>query len=240
MQQLIAALQPLLSKLPKQQQDELNNQRDAIYPFNKVEYIIAHLLAHGDLTLAQYCKLRNDYISRNRYLPLFEMAPRTFGETWAQNYLTTNFMHQAEKPSRHHDPDYSGQYDLWLKGIRVEVKASRVVKKIGGKTLAEKALNSQSGEPFDMNFQQLKPRCCDVFVWLAVWTDKIDYWVLTSGDVQHSKHLSNQHRGSQAGGNGQIWEGQIHINNLNYASFEQYRVQPDDIEARIKQLCGKP
>lgn len=37
-----------------------------------------------------------------------------------------------------------------------------------------------------MNFQQVKPRCCDVFVWIAVWRDVIRYWVLSSNEVETS------------------------------------------------------
>jgi len=32
-----------------------------------------------------------------------------------------------------------------------------------------KALASDSNKEFRMNFQQVKPDCCDVFVWVAVW-----------------------------------------------------------------------
>ncbi len=66
--------------------------------------------------------------------------------------------------------------------------------------------------------------------------DKIDYWVMSSNDVQHNPLFSNQHRASQLKENGEIIEGQIHINNSNYANFEQYRVQICEIYYKIKEI----
>lgn len=46
-----------------------------------------------------------------------------------------------------------------------------------------------------MNFQQVKPACCDVFIWLGVWRDKIRYWVLASREVAHSNYDSTGQHG---------------------------------------------
>ena len=174
----------------------------------------------------------------SKYLHLFELAPRTFGETWGQQHLMEHIP-EFKIPTKMLDPSYSGEYDLLLNDIHVEVKASRVVKKIGGDTLANKALASDSKSKFDMNYQQLKPSCCDVFVWIAVWRDKIDYWVLSSKDVQDNPLLSNQHRASQLSETGAVVEGQIHINNGNYADFEKYRVQLRDIYTTVLEIGKK-
>ena len=128
------------------------------------------------------------------------------------------------------------QIFILLNNIHVEVKASRAVKKKGGDTLANKALASNSASKFDMNFQQLKPSCCDVFIWIAVWRDKIDYWVMSSDDVQNNPLLSNQHRASQLSDSGEVVEGQIHINNGNYADFEKYRVQVREIYDKVIEI----
>ena len=85
------------------------------------------------------------------------------------------------KPTKKLDRDYSGQYDFLLDGnIRIEVKASRAVDFESDEPLYVKALAAGSKRPFDMNFQQIKPGCCDVFVWVGVWRDVIRYWVLSS------------------------------------------------------------
>ena len=82
-------------------------------------------------------------------------------------------MPDLEKPSKKTDPEYSGQYDFFFKGIRIEVKASRAVDADSDEPLYVKALASDSEKRFWMNFQQIKPACCDVFVWVAVWRDVI-------------------------------------------------------------------
>ena len=176
----------------------------SVYPFNKFEYVISHLIATNTITLEEYLDIRNSYLERNKYLYVFEItAPRTFGETWAQHHLN-EVVPELKIPSRSYDTNYSGQYDFWYNGIRIEVKASRAVKRKSGDSLIIKALSSDSISGFDMNFQQIKPACCDVFVWIAVWRDKIRYWVLSSSEVEKSPYYSaGQHRGNF--GDGQLW-----------------------------------
>ncbi len=55
-------------------------------------------------------------------------APRKFGEAWAQGHLK-GLVPELKKPNKNDDPDYAGQYDFWLEGMRIEVKASRAVDK---------------------------------------------------------------------------------------------------------------
>ena len=141
--------------------DSLLDRLYAVYPFNKFEYTISHLIAKKVISLDDYLEIRSEYLQRNKYLHLFELAPRTFGETWGQNHLM-ELVPEFQIPTKRLDPTFSGEYDLLLNDIHVEVKASRVVKKIGGDTLANKALASNSTSKFDMNYQQLKPSCCDV------------------------------------------------------------------------------
>lgn len=215
--------------------DSLLDKLYAVYPFNKFEFVISHLIAKSIITLDEYLNIREEYLQRNKFLYLFELAPRTFGETWGQRHLM-ELVPEFQIPTKRLDPNFSGEYDLLLGDIHVEVKASRVVKKVGGDTLANKALASNSRSKFDMNYQQLKPGCCDVFVWIAVWRDKIDYWVLPSEDVQNSPLLSNQHRASQLTEDGEVVEGQIHINNGNYIDFEKYRVKVRDIQEKIQEI----
>ena len=242
METLIKELDEFKKQLPEAEQvklsDDLLSKLYSVYPFNKFEYVISHLIANHIIDLKEYLRIRSEYLTRNKYLHLFEIAPRTFGETWGQQHLT-ELVPEFQHPSPTLDPDYEGQYDLWLDGIRVEVKASRAVKRESGATLTEKALSSGSKAKFDMNFQQIKPACCDVFVWIAVWRDKIDYWVISSQDVQNSPLLSNQHRASQLSDSGAVVEGQIHINNGNYSEFEQFRVQARDISNTIINIGKK-
>ncbi len=80
-----------------------------------------------------------------------------------------------------------------------------------------------------MNFQQIKPRYCDVFVWLAVWRDVIRCWVIPSFEVEMSQYYSKgQHRGN-------VGEGQLHLNKDNIGEFDTYLVEPKNLEEAIKQ-----
>lgn len=211
------------------QLDEIQNK----YPFNSIEQAIVYLIHYQILSLPEYLHMREAYFARNQYLSVFEInAPRTFGENWGQGHLK-KIIPQLEKPSKNLDPDYSGQYDFWYQGIRIEVKASRAVKKMSGKSLAIKALNSESKERFNMNFQQQKPSCADVFVWIGVWTDKIRYWVLSSEEVKGNHHYSKgQHRGNR--GEGQLW---IKENNID--EFSKYEVEEQDILKRIVETAHR-
>ena len=229
MEQLAREIDELLGLLPDEQ--DVRNRLDSlvsIYPFNEHEYIIAHLLAADILSLGAYHELRDDYVARNLYLYVFEIsAPRSFGESWAQGQLKS-LVPALQKPSKATDPEYSGQYDFYLDGIRVEVKASRAVDADTEGPLYVRALSSNSVKGFWMNFQQLKPYCCDVFVWIAAWRDVIRYWVLCSSEVETNPHYSfGQHRGNTG-------EGQLHIRDDNIDDMVEYEVLPNALEEAIR------
>ncbi len=81
--------------------------------------------------------------------------------------------------------------------------------------------------PFDMNFQQVKPKCCDVFVWIGVWRDAIRYWVLSSNEVATNKYCSTgQHRGN-------VGEGQLHFTRENLDKFKSFESKSDGLKQAI-------
>ena len=235
MEKLTEKIEYYLIDFPEKHPEEANELKKAktednwIYPFSQVEMDLAALLATGTITFEQYLELKADYEKRNRFLFTYEMSgPRTFGETWAQQYLQA-IVPELQKPSQALDPNYSGEYDLWCDDIRIEVKASRAVKRKSGGKLIEKALNTQSDDGFDMNFQQIKPACCEVFVWMGVWRDEIRYWVLSSSEVVSNKYYSQgQHRGNQ--GEGQLW-----IKDTNITDFDKYLVRQEDLLDAIRE-----
>lgn len=97
----------------------LIEQDKAIFPFNEYEHLICSLIEKGGLTYEQYLDLRTEYISENINLWIFEItAPRTFGEKFAQTYVQGKCS-KLKKPSKKIDPNYSGEYDLWLDGITI-------------------------------------------------------------------------------------------------------------------------
>ena len=230
MEKLRNELDQLMASLPNA--EELRSRLEtlvSVYPFNEFEYIIAALLAAGKLSHDEYIELRDAYIARNMFLYIFEIsAPRGFGEAWTQGHLM-ELVPLLQKPSKAIDSTYSGEYDLLLDGyIKIEVKASRAVDFDSPEPLYVKALSSDSPKRFDMNFQQVKPACCDVFVWIGVWRDAIRHWVFASSDVASNRFYSaGQHRGN-------VGEGQLHFNQDNIHEFDAYEVQSDQLVTAIR------
>ena len=187
----------------------------SVFPFNEYEYILMFLVDRRVIEFNEYEDLRQNYVSANRYLDLFGLAPRIFGQVWGEKHLM-DIEPRFRKPDRSLDPDYDGQYDLWLEGVRVEVKAARAINTKKRGNLVAKALRFDSSDPFWMNFQQLKLDVCDVFVFVGVWVDQIVYWVMSAREVQANEHLSHQHRGGI--------EYQTGITHSNIREFDVYRV----------------
>jgi hypothetical protein len=111
------------------------------------------LIENGGLTYEQYIDIRTEYISTNPNLWIFEIsAPRGFGEKFAQTFIQAKCT-QLKIPNKKLDPAYSGDYDLWLDGIKIEVKASRAVDSNSDEPLYMKALSRNTKSDFLMNFQ---------------------------------------------------------------------------------------
>lgn len=196
------------------------------YPFNEYEYIIMFLSQHGIITFNDYERLRKEYLVTNRYLELYDLSPRIFGGIWAEDHII-DLDKRIKKPSTILDSEYVGEYDLWIDGIKIEVKASRAAnKKIRG-SIVSKAVHYTSEEPFWMNFQQLKKDISDVFIFIGVWPNEINYWVLSNEEVKSNNYLSPQHRGGV--------EYQIGITNKNVLEFNRYKANPSDMVAIIKE-----
>jgi hypothetical protein len=212
------------------------------YPFNKIGNTLNILLQYNILTYNQYCELQNNYTNRNQFLYLFELGPRNFGDNWAFSHLLS-IVPELKQQNKKNDPKYDGEYDLYLPyemgNIKIEVKASRVVDKDRpNDPLYNKALSSNSKKRFEMNFQQLKPDCCDVFVWIAVYTNCIKYWVLKNEDIKNHEGFSAQHRNNRQ--NQKTYEGQIFIKNHSISSFNDYLVESDDLrQSIIKEFIKK-
>ena len=192
----------------------------SVFPFNEYEYTLMFLLDSKVIEFEEYEKLRNDYASSNRYLDLYGLAPRTFGEIWGHPHIM-DIDNRFKKPHRKLDPAYEGQYDLWFEGVNVEVKACRATNTKRKGNLMAKALTYDSDEPFWMNYQQIKVDMAHVFVFIGVWVDRIVYWVMSKEEIKKNRYLSPQHRGGI--------EYQIGVTDKNIAEFDIYRVAPNKL-----------
>jgi hypothetical protein len=206
----------------------------AIFPFNEYEHLICNLINKKGLEFQQYIDIRNEYVSQNPNLWIYEIsAPRGFGEGFAQTYVQAKSS-KLKKASKKLHPSYGGEYDLWLDNITIEVKASRAVDADSDSPLYMKALSRNSKKNILMNFQQLKPQCCDVFIWVAVFRDQIVLWIMSSKEVkEHPRFSSGQHRGNS--GN----EGQLHVKHDNIHSFDKYELKDDNIEGAIRNAAKR-
>lgn len=206
----------------------------SVFPFNEYEFLLSSMIHKQGLTYEKYLEIRSEYIAANPNLWIFEIsAPRGFGEKFAQTYVKAK-SDNIKNASKTLDPNYIGQYDLWLDSIKIEVKASRATDANSEEPLYIKALSKNTNKKFLMNFQQLKPQCCDVFIWLAVFRDEIILWIMNSNEVKNNPFFSNgQHRGNH--GN----EGQLHIKDDNIHTFDRYKLNNNDIDTAIKNAFSR-
>lgn len=225
--ELRAQLEAMAESLASEERQLLTARLASVtsaFPFNEYEYFLMFLTDRRVISFSEYERLRSDYVAANQYLELFELAPRIFGEIWGHVHvmdLDKSFV----RASKQLDAAFSGEYDLWTGGIRVEVKAARAINTKKRGSLIAKALRSGSTEPFWMNFQQIKPDAADVFIFIGVWVDEIVYWVLARADVVGNRYLSHQHRGGV--------ESQIGITEKNITAFDRFRVKAADIGRKV-------
>lgn len=204
---------------------EAIKKEKAIFPFSTEGRMLAYLLATQTITYNKYIELQKEYAKRNRYLDLFDMAPRTFGETWGEKHILKLFPEFVKATKGNISslyPDFDGEFDLWIDGIRVEVKACRAnSSKTGGSLSSRAYLHSEAKDAsFKYHYQQLKPSCCDVFIWIGVCRDDLIYWVLSSDELQKSGKLGSQHRNENTGVDGvEVFEGQVFMTEEELTPF---------------------
>lgn len=215
---------------------------ESIAPFSTLNRMMAYLLAMGNISYSDYEKLGEEYTRRyqlsNQYLYLFDMAPRTFGQTWGETHINNMFpqLKKATKENLARDyPNFDGEFDLWLDGVRIEVKACRANNTKMKGSLSSKAYSHEEAkrEGFKYHYQQLKPSCCDVFIWIGVCRDELIYWVLTSDELVKTGKLKSQHRNENTGVEGAgVFEGQIF---MTEEELRPFLVEESDILQKVRE-----
>ncbi len=226
-------LEQLSSSLEPEEREVLQARLQglvSVFPFSEYEFILMFLRDREVISFEDYEKLRDNYVSANRYLDLFGLAPRVFGQIWGEKHIM-DLDPRFRKPDKSLDPEYDGEYDLWIEGVKVEVKSSRAIHTKKRGSIVSKALRYGSDDPFWMNFQQLKLDACDVFIFVGVWVDRIIYWVVSNEDARRNDYLSHQHRGGI--------EYQIGITNKNIQEFEHFQTSPDQLGDTVLSLTRK-
>lgn len=213
-----------------------------IFPFNFQNTLLAYFLSIGEISYTKYLNLIVEYSKRNKYLNLFEMSPRTYGQSWGEKHIRSlfpQFIQATKKNLLKIYPDFDGEFDLCLNKIRIEVKACRAnnTKSIG--SLASRAyLRSEAKEnEFKYHFQQIKPSCCDVFIFIGTCRDELIYWILTSKELLATGKLGSQHRNENTGMLGaKVFEGQVF---MTEKELEPFLVNEQDILKMVIQKGKK-
>lgn len=177
--------------------------------------------------------MKEAYLLRNTHLDKFQRAGKTVWKRWED--IMIEWWFGLEKPSKRIDPNYSQQtsYDAYMPLhnaiIRIEIKTARVTESWNQDDIfIDKALFSTDNEPFWLNFQQLKPQYCDVFIFIAVYRDKLKFRVLSSNEVRNNKYFSKWQHSGNAGN-----EGQLHIKETNIHDFDGFLVETLDLQLEI-------
>lgn len=204
--------------------EAIENEK-ALFPFSIENKLLAYYISIGEITYERYSQLNAEYCKRNKYLDLFDMGPRTYGQTWGEQHILSLFPQftKATKESVSIEyPTFDGEFDLWLDGIRIEVKACRASSSKADGSLASRAyLHSEAKAiGFKYHYQQLKPSCCDVFIWIGTCRDELIYWVITSEELLKTGKLGSQHRNENTGiAEVKVFEGQVFMTEEELSPF---------------------
>lgn len=244
----------LKEKINKLLNDDSNNNQiikeiataQSLDPFSTEARQLSFLLSTGKITYEEYNEMGKDFCERNRqqnkYIELFDMSPRTFGQTWGEQHIRKLFpdLQKATKESLADTyPDFDGEFDLWTDGIRVEVKACRANSTNTKGSLSSRAYTHEEAKAsnFKYHYQQLKPSCCDIFIWIGVCKDELIYWVLTSEELQKSGKLGSQHRNENTGKkDAEVFEGQVFMTEEELTPF---LVSEKDLLSKIIEKATK-
>lgn len=226
------------------------------YPYSLQARIVTYLVATNLISYDEYNEMYNAFKRRNPYLQAFEMAPRTFGETWVERKILDLFplengrgLKKATKAQvvgafpGYLDPlgkEFKSQFDFICcngnEKYKVEVKACRAnaESEISDDDFSSSSLTSRAytydeaiDKNFQFHFQQLKPGFCDVFIFVGVCTDKILYWILTPHELRLVGGLTPQHPTTGTRDvNNPTFEGQVY---KTIKDYEYYLVEENEI-----------
>ena len=230
MEKLLQKIEEYKTKFNLEKEFKKLKDNVRVYPFSYELDCLSFLLSKNLISFAEYTQLENNYTNNNKYLYLYDLAPRTFGETWGEQHILSLFP-QFKKETRNFNEKFDGEYDLVVKDIRVEVKACRANEN-GDSSLTSRAYNHQQAMNcnFKYHFQQLKPSCCDVFIWIGVCKDELIYWILTSEELKNTGKLSPQHRNENTGLNTDIFEGQVFMTEID---LEKFKINESEILNKV-------
>lgn len=189
-----------------------------------------------------------DYYNIN-FKPTWNYSAKELLVLWSLGILIDRDPN-LKRPNRKIDATYRGwKYDFYLEWTdcenklyytKIKVRASRVNdRERNDGELYFKAISANSKRPFLINYQQIKPKCCDVFIWIAVYRDRTKYWVINSNEIQKNPYLTPQHRNQATSEREKdykkedVYEGQIMVTNDNISYFDKYLTDATKLKEAI-------
>ncbi|MCX5707775.1 MAG: hypothetical protein NTY14_02140 [Candidatus Omnitrophica bacterium] len=222
-------LDSIVSRLKGEDPESVEKELKSLLPvlsFKKYEKLLSLLKEEKVLSAQQYEVLKKHYLVLNKYLMVYGISSRVFGEIWAIQQLKT-LDKGFKEPNKTFDPSFCGQYDLLFDNIKIGTRACRAVdiQEEGGRF--DKALHYDSGKPFEMNFRQLRIESCEVIVLIGVWIDRLVYWVLSYNEIKDNKYFFHD--------KGKAEESLLVISDKNISDFDGYRAdEPQVMDVILK------
>ena len=186
-----------------------------------IKEILLDSMVNGNIPDDVCKKMWVEYKERRKdsYEFVADMTPRSFGKYFEKFIIEKNKKYLSKNT-------HSLEYDVdSIDGYKIEVKSSRIFKKGDkkDKQTADRLLYfSDCAGDETINFQQIKPKLCDYFVFVAVYYDRVRCWVVENEVVEEL--FNRQHRG------GDNTEGQV---NIIPNKFKRYECEIDNIENKI-------
>jgi hypothetical protein len=198
-----------------------------VLSFREYERMLVFLRDGFAITVQQYESSRKDYLGLNKYLIVYGIGSRLFGEIWAIQQLKS-LDNRFKEPAKSFELSYVRQYDLLFEGARLGAKACRAVDMQEEGDRFAKALRYDSQKPLVMNFRELRTDACDIFVFIGVWVDQLVYWVLSNQEIKQNKYLVHDKTNTQ--------DYILRIDNNNISDFDKYKVLESEV---IKVIINK-
>jgi hypothetical protein len=219
---------------------EIKNE-NAVYPFSTEGRLLVYLLDIKAMKYEDYLNLQSDYTKRNHYLYTYELTSKSFGD-WGEKRvmsLSSEFKKATKTTMKKIMPEFDGEFDLYVDGIKVEVKANRAAEDKKKTSLSSRAyLHSEAkSNSFKYHFEQVKPLCCDVFIFIGVCRDKLLYWVLSSDELVETKKISSQHRiENKKDKSVEVYEGQVF---MTEEELKPFLVSEKEVLKTVKRKAKK-
>ncbi len=159
------------------------------------------------------------------YRKLADLSPRVFGK-WGENYVKEIIGDSAKYPSEV-DENFDGTYDLALvlkngDFIRVEVKSTRAINtELESENIPEYEKMASKEDSFKLHFQHIKPNFADLFIFVVVWKDMIEFYLMLRKELL-KMNLERQTRDNDI-------ERQLFFYKYNYDELERYMISENEL-----------